>query len=63
MKDAIKAAFKQRTLFQHGASVALHSGVCQQVGGRWKQIGNVQLNDFFAIEFAFFQNFTGQACA
>jgi hypothetical protein len=43
--------------------MAFDAGVCQQVSRRWEQIGNVQLSDFFAIEFAFFEDLTGQACA
>ena len=63
MEDAIKAALKQCALLQHGASMAFDTRVCQQISWRREQVGNVQLCDFVAIEFALLENFTGQACA
>ena len=63
MEHAIKAALKQSALLQHGGSMAFDTGVGQQISWCWKQVGNVQLSDFLAAEFAFLENFAGQACA
>ena len=63
MKHAIKTALEQSALLQQGASVSFDSRVCQQIGWRWKQVGNVNFGHLSAVEFSFFENFTSQACA
>jgi hypothetical protein len=39
--------------------MAFDKGVGQQISGRWKQVGNVQLSDFVTVEFALLENFAG----